>query len=266
MEFIKFDITNAQGGSYIEVEISAAANVMLMDSSNFNSFKAGRNYRYQGGYVQRSPHRLVVPSNGSWKLVVFNPHGGAVRASMRILPGALSPAPILRPAPIGPSLTQYPSLVRQPSMPNSVFDDTSARDAEVFDVFISHASEDKADVVEPLVAALQAAGLSCWYDALKLKIGSSLRKEIDHGLARSRFGLIVLSEAYIAKGWTNYELEGIVTRSTTGEQIILPIWHNITKQRVVEWSPTLADKVARSTATYTIADIAAEIVEVINAA
>jgi hypothetical protein len=65
-----------------------------------------------------------------------------------------------------------------------------------------------------------------------------------------------LSPAFISKGWTNYELDGIVTRAISGEQILLPIWHNITKQEVVDFSPSLADKVARSTATHTIDEIA----------
>lgn len=70
--------------------------------------------------------------------------------------------------------------------------------------------------------------------------------------------------AFIGKGWTNYELDGIVTRTVSGEQILLPIWHNITKQQVIDFSPSLADKVARSTATHTVAEIAEEIAQLIR--
>ena len=52
---------------------------------------------------------------------------------------------------------------------------------------------------------------------------------------------------------------GLCTRTVTGEQILLPIWHNITKQQVVDFSPSIADKVTRSTATHTVEEIAAEI-------
>jgi hypothetical protein len=75
-------------------------------------------------------------------------------------------------------------------------------------------------------------------------------------LANSRVGLVVLSPSFVSKGWTNYELDGIVTRTVLGEQILLPIWHNITKQEVIDFSPSLADKVARSTATHTVQEIA----------
>lgn len=74
----------------------------------------------------------------------------------------------------------------------------------------------------------------------------------------------MLSEAFIAKGWTDYELDGIVTRSVDGDQVLLPIWHNISKDTVVEYSPSLADKVARSTATHTVEEIAAEIADLIR--
>ena len=131
-------------------------------------------------------------------------------------------------------------------------------------MFISHASEDKDQVVRPLAHALQNGGLKVWYDEFELRIGDSLRKRIDMGVARSRFGVVVLSRSFLGKGWPNYELDGLVTRSVGGEQIILPIWHDITKQEVVNYSPSLADKLARSTGTHTIDEIAQEIVDVIR--
>ncbi|WP_219929820.1 toll/interleukin-1 receptor domain-containing protein [Teichococcus aestuarii] len=96
-----------------------------------------------------------------------------------------------------------------------------------------------------------------------LRIGDSLRRKIDKGLASSRFGVVVLSQAFFGKGWPEYELDGLVTRSVSGEQILLPIWHNVSK-REVGYSPSLADKVARSTATHTVEEIAAEIVDVVK--
>jgi hypothetical protein len=97
-----------------------------------------------------------------------------------------------------------------------------------------------------------------------MKIGDSQRRKIDSGLARSRFGVVVLSKAFFGKGWTNYELDGLVTRSVSGEQIILPVWHNITKQQVIEYSPSLADKLARSTTSHTVEEIAMGVIGVIQ--
>jgi hypothetical protein len=131
-----------------------------------------------------------------------------------------------------------------------------------YDVFISHASEDKDEVVRPLANALKNLGIKVWYDEFEMRIGDSLRRKIDKGLANSRFGIVVVSRDFIKKGWTNYELDGIITKAVSGEQIILPIWHNITKKEVIDYSPSLADKLARNTAIDTVEDIAKEIADV----
>lgn len=87
-----------------------------------------------------------------------------------------------------------------------------------YDVFISHASEDKEAVVRPLANALKEKGLNVWYDEFELKIGDSLRRKIDQGLAKSRFGIVVISRSFIKKGWTNYELDGLMTKAISGQE------------------------------------------------
>ena len=74
----------------------------------------------------------------------------------------------------------------------------------------------------------------------------------------------MLSESFFEKGWPAYELDGLVTRTVSGEQVLLPVWHGVTKQQVMDYSPSLADKLARSTATYTVTEIAAEIAGVVQ--
>ncbi len=107
-------------------------------------------------------------------------------------------------------------------------------------------------------------GLEVWVDERELKIGDSLRQRIDHGLAQSSFGVVILSRSFLRKGWTNYELDGIVSKTIAGKQRMLPIWHEITKDEIVEYSPTLVDRIARSTATYTLDEIATEIASVVR--
>jgi hypothetical protein len=134
-----------------------------------------------------------------------------------------------------------------------------------FDVFISHATEDKDAVVRPLALALQEMGVEVWYDEFELRIGDSLRRKIDSGLARSRFGVVVLSRAFFAKNWPQYELDGLVTREMAGDrQMILPLWHEISKDEVIRQSPSLTDKVAFQTAVYSVADIAEQIADVVR--
>jgi len=252
VQFIHTDLGQRKRGEIVEVTLTSGANVRLMDSSNFNSYKNGRRHRYTGGLAKKSPVRLQIPSTGHWHVAVdMQGLRGSTRASVRVLPGVL---PDIQERP----LSEVPSLVRDNIPP------PTAASGETHDVFISHASEDKDDFVRPLANALINEGLDVWYDEMTLRIGDSLRQKIDKGLANSRVGLVVLSPAFINKGWTNYELDGIVTRTVSGEQILLPIWHNITKQQVVDFSPSIADKVARSTATHTIEEIASEIAELIG--
>jgi len=80
-----------------------------------------------------------------------------------------------------------------------------------FDVFISHASEDMDAIVRALAHALdEDYDLRVWYDEFELRIGDSLRRKVDAGISRSRFGVVVLSHAFFAKNWSQHELDGLV--------------------------------------------------------
>lgn len=131
--------------------------------------------------------------------------------------------------------------------------------SKTWDVFISHASEDKETFVRPLAHALQALGLSVWYDEFSLRLGESLSGSIDKGIAKSRYGLVVISSSFIEKAWPEYELRGLITREIEGRSVIIPIWHGVDRKEVAEFSPSLADKVAVRTADGTAQDIAIQI-------
>jgi hypothetical protein len=117
----------------------------------------------------------------------------------------------------------------------------------LYDVFISHASEDKDGFVRLLAGQLKERRIEVWYDEFCLRPGDSLRQSIDQGLSKSRYGIVVLSRAFFQKQWTNWELDGLLSRqlhSTPGANMILPIWHGVTKEEIIHYSPSLADKVA----------------------
>lgn len=117
-----------------------------------------------------------------------------------------------------------------------------------FDLFISHASEDKEAIARPLYAALTAAGVSVWFDEAELRLGDSLRRKIDDGLTRCRYGVVILSPRFFAKPWPQRELDGLVARETaSGEEAILPIWHDVDHNAVLKYSSPLADRFAGRT-------------------
>lgn len=124
----------------------------------------------------------------------------------------------------------------------------SARDSSTFDVFISHASEDKEAIARPLYEALKACGLSVWFDEAELTLGDSLRRKIDDGLARCRYGIVILSPRFLEKEWPQRELDGLVARETaSGQKALLPVWHDLDKQTLLCYSPALADRLAADT-------------------
>ncbi len=254
--FLSYDLGNLDRGDVVEVTLTRGANVELLDPTNLNKFQRGMAHQYYGGLAKRSPSRIPVPRSGHWHVVVhMQGLRGSTNASVRVIKrDALRPLPEMR---------GQQSDVRQIAENLAEAAGESIVDRE-FDAFISHASEDKASVARPLALALQARGLSVWYDELELRVGDSLRRKIDEGIRRSSFGVVVLSKPFFEKGWPQYELDGLVTLSVTGKQILLPIWHEITATDVIEFSPSLADRVALDTSKQDLETIANEIASVIE--
>lgn len=258
MKFAHYDLGHLDRGDVVVVTLTGdSVNVRLLDASNFSSYKRGARHQYIGGHVTRSPHRISVPRSGVWHLAIDRGgypvnvrHGVRVeKVGSRMLPPVQNAAsPTL--ADIGRNLAEA----------------TGADDASItHDVFISHASEDKDDLVRPLAAALTERDVTVWFDELTMKVGDGLRRRIDRAVATSRFAVVVISPSFFAKHWTQYELDGLVAREMSGEQIILPIWHNITKDELLAISPSLTDKVALRTADLSIDEIADQLAEAVSA-
>ncbi len=123
------------------------------------------------------------------------------------------------------------------------------------DVFISYSSVDK-PYVEPLVKALEASGISVWFDKTSMEWGDSLRSEIDRGLAACRYGIVVFSKAFLKKRkWTEHELNALFAKEELGKKVILPIWHRISREDLFEYSPAFADRLAKNSVADSHADI-----------
>ena len=134
------------------------------------------------------------------------------------------------------------------------------------DVFISHAWEDKESFVDEFVQLLEDRNLHVWYDKSKIKWGDSMRAKIDEGLRHSKFGIVVLSPDYIAEGkyWTKTELDSLFQLESINGKMILPIWHNLTKKQVMDFSPSIAGRLAMNTASMTPEEIADKLQELLQ--
>ncbi len=133
-----------------------------------------------------------------------------------------------------------------------------------YDFFISHAWEDKETFVAKLAEELKIRGAEVWYDSFTMKIGDSLRRKIDEGLKSSRYGVVVLSDHFFKKDWPQRELDGLFALETGGQKKVLPIWHKVSKDDVASYSPVLADRVALQTSLKTSAEIAQELMKLLE--
>jgi hypothetical protein len=110
-------------------------------------------------------------------------------------------------------------------------------------LFLSHAWEDKEAIAQKLYEALKDK-FDVWYDIESLQIGDSLTFKVGEGLKSCDYAIVVLSPTYLTKKWTRDEFVGLVNLETNERKILLPIWHNVTRDQVLEFSPFLADRVA----------------------
>ena len=108
-----------------------------------------------------------------------------------------------------------------------------------YDLFLSHASEDKI-FTKPLADKLKSLGLEVWYDDHDLRKGEQIREDLDTGLKKSEFGVIVLSKNYFIKGWTRLELNALLNLSVYTKKIIIPIWYGVNKHDVIAFSPMIS--------------------------
>jgi len=111
-----------------------------------------------------------------------------------------------------------------------------------WDVFICHATEDKKSVARPLAMKLKKIGLKVWYDEFEIVWGNSLLKSIDKGLKNSQYGIVILSPSFFKKQWPQKELGGLHSLSMAKDKdMILPLLHNLTHDKLTELSPLLSD-------------------------
>lgn len=114
-----------------------------------------------------------------------------------------------------------------------------------YDVFISHAYEDKDSFANELAVALKRNGLKVWYSGFELRIGDSIAQSVNEALKAARFTIVIISPVYLTKKWAMNELNSIFSQETDSNRI-LPVLHNITVKKIQQELPVLADRYAIS--------------------
>lgn len=112
----------------------------------------------------------------------------------------------------------------------------------MYDVFISHASKDKLDYVDNLKNSLDKLRINVFYDKDTIEWGDMWKDKILEGVAKAEFAIIVISENFFGREWTELELNEFLHRqNSNGQKIILPILYNIDDAQLRERYPDVAD-------------------------
>ena len=134
---------------------------------------------------------------------------------------------------------------------------TFSEQSKEYDVFISYVQSDSSEYVDKLEIALKQYDIQVWRDKSNMRIGQSMTQAIENGLAKSKLAIVVISPNYLHKYWTNFELDGIFSKQgITGEQMILPVWNNVSAEEIASKRPSLANLLAWNTSIDTVDEIA----------
>ena len=130
------------------------------------------------------------------------------------------------------------------------------------DVFLCHAWDDRAGAAKELHDLLDSRGVSVWFSEKDVALGTSLLREIDKGLAKSRVGIVLVTPAFLRRvqgeGIADKELSALLARD-----LLVPIVHNTTYDALREVSPLLGSRSGLSTAEESMANVAAKIAELV---
>jgi hypothetical protein len=111
---------------------------------------------------------------------------------------------------------------------------------ELQDLFISHASADKARFIQPLVDRLEERKITFWLDSLTIGWGDSIPLKINEGLRLSRYVLLCLSKNFLKRPWPESELaSAVMSQNATGQKRVLPLILD-SKELVFQTYPLLA--------------------------
>lgn len=125
----------------------------------------------------------------------------------------------------------------------------------------------KDSFVRPLAKQLmEVYKVNVWYDEFSLEFGDSLLESIEKGLQHSSFGIVIFSNSFFKKTWTDHEVKSLRTKEMLfNEKVIIPIWYNVSAVDVAKYSLTLADKFAISiNNNFDIDDIAIKIIKIVR--
>lgn len=130
------------------------------------------------------------------------------------------------------------------------------------DVFLCHAWDDRKGAAKELHDLLESRGVSVWFSEKDVVLGTSLLREIDKGLAKSRVGIVLVTPSLLsrlrAESIADKELSALLARD-----LLVPVVHQTTYEALREVSPLLGSRSGLNTAEEPMADVASKIAELV---
>ena len=241
MQHQHYDLNHVEAGKVVEVALDGAANVRIMNHTSFQDFRAGRKHGFIGGYVTPPLYRATIPAGGHWHVILdLGGQSGKLRSGVRVLPGNLPPVRSL-------TLAAIPSLYLG-----------RRGEKREQDVFIAHVAEDKT-VVRSFAFALRKKGLRVSYEGAELQAGDNLFQKLNREIDKSFCGIVLISRSFVKQGWVEGGISELTVKTFTGKQALLPVWHDIMREEVIQFCTGMADLVSRNTAVNTFDEIAEDV-------
>lgn len=131
------------------------------------------------------------------------------------------------------------------------------------DVFLCHAWDDRKGVAKELHDILESKGVTVWFSEKDVLLGSSLLREIDKGLVKSRVGIVLVTPSFLKRvkgeGVADKELSALLARD-----LLVPIVHDTSFEELREVSPLLGSRSGLSTIEESMESVADKLAELIT--
>ena len=213
-------------------------------SGRANCPACGGSYRSVGGYSSYSPLSRTFPAAVAGS--------GSSRGSARPRWSRAGSSVMYTPAEVRSLTPIRESVERRASLP------------DLRDIFLCHAWDDRKEAAKDLHDLLESRNVSVWFSEKDVLLGTSLLREIDKGLAKSRVGIVLVTPSLLkrisAEGVAEKELSALLARD-----LLVPVVHNTTYEALRDISPLLGSRSGLSTAEESMADIAAKLAELVAA-
>lgn len=135
--------------------------------------------------------------------------------------------------------------------------------ADLKDIFLCHAWEDRKTTAKNLTDLLVENGTSVWFSENEVLLGTNLLREIDRGLAASRVGIVLVTKSFLKRiqgnGIADKELSALLSRDQ-----LIPVLDGVTFEELFDVSPLLASRSGLNTSEETMEDIANKLSEVVS--